>query len=409
MATLTLPPTAAPGCQVAQEGLPDATKKLADDAADPSGLDSGWVVLGKSDIVPADLAAAAAGHQRLGFTPLPMLPIWAQMMLGGVVYTVVPFYKRARKVEGETLDNVETAVEVVERVAEVTEKLAANAAKSLPKDGSLQKVAVEIEYIAEVVDKDAHKVEDVIKKIEELSDKVDAAVEPVIEELEKDFKPNPTSSSGSEQHHGYSKAWSWCVLGARIWSVCNINSGDWVRSYPYLLPSHWQPIAHRKAKIAMPNTSRLLVLLVTGYTAALASATTFIVGDEQGWTMGIDYINWVKGKTFAVGDKLVFNYSSEEHTVTEVRKDDYFACAGGDALSNDRSGSTNVTLTAPGTRYFICNIPGHCTIGMKIAVTVEGGVPPPSPTGAAAWGAPVPSMGAVVAAAAGAVFNLALS
>lgn len=50
-----------------------------------------------------------------------------------------------------------------------------------------------------------------------------------------------------------------------------------------------------------------LVLLVASYTAAVASATptTFIVGDEyQGWKMGGDYIAWVKGKTFAIGDKL---------------------------------------------------------------------------------------------------------
>jgi len=66
---------------------------------------------------------------------------------------------------GETLANVETAVEVVEHVAEVTEKLAANAANSLPENGSLHKVAVEIEYIAEVVDKDAHQVEAVINKV----------------------------------------------------------------------------------------------------------------------------------------------------------------------------------------------------------------------------------------------------
>jgi hypothetical protein len=37
-----------------------------------------WVVLEKSDIVPVDLAAdaAAAGHQRLNFSPLPMIPVW---------------------------------------------------------------------------------------------------------------------------------------------------------------------------------------------------------------------------------------------------------------------------------------------------------------------------------------------
>ncbi|CAN6196264.1 unnamed protein product [Urochloa humidicola] len=194
MAALTLPLTNAAGQTATQEGSPG---KPANDAADPGGMDSGWVVLGKSDIVPADLAAAAAaaGHQRLNFAPLPMIPIWVQMVLGGVVYTAVPFYKRARKIEGETLNNAETAVEVVEHVAEVTEKLAANAANSLPEDGSLHKVAVEIEYIAEVVDKDAHKVEAVIKKV---SDKIDAAVEPVIEALEKDFKSKPTSSTGSD-------------------------------------------------------------------------------------------------------------------------------------------------------------------------------------------------------------------
>ncbi|OEL27808.1 hypothetical protein BAE44_0011175 [Dichanthelium oligosanthes] len=197
MATLTLPPTNAAGQAATQES---SAGKPADDTADPGGMDSGWVVLGKSDIVPADLAAAAAaaGHQRLNFSPLPMIPIWVQMVLGGVAYTAVPFYKRARKIEGETLANVETAVEVVEHVAEVTEKLAANAADSLPDNRSLHKVAVEIEYIAEVVDKDAHKVEAVITKIEDVSDKIDAAVEPVIEALEKDFKPNPTSSTGSD-------------------------------------------------------------------------------------------------------------------------------------------------------------------------------------------------------------------
>ncbi|CAN6196266.1 unnamed protein product [Urochloa humidicola] len=167
----------------------------------------------------------------------------------------------------------------------------------------------------------------------------------------------------------------------------------------------------------MPNSSvRVALLLAAGYAAAaLASAKTFVVGDDQGWTMGVDYVAWVKGKTFQAGDKLVFSYPSEEHTVTEVGKTDYFACAGGTALSSDRSGSTNVTLTAAGTRYFICNIPGHCTIGMRVAVTVAGDDGSPSPpvftptTAAGAAGARVrPTMGAVVAVAAGAMIKLAL-
>lgn len=191
-----MPPTGA-ATQPAQDD-PIGIDKPAGGAADPSGIDSGWVVLGKSDVVPAELAAAAAGHRRLGFSPLPMLPIWVQMVLGGVVYTAVPFYKRVRKVEGEAIENVETALEVVEHAAEVTEKLAANMANSLPENGSLHKVAEEVEYIAEEVDKDAHKVEIIIKKIEEVSDQIDAAVEPVIEQLEKEFKPNPASFAGSD-------------------------------------------------------------------------------------------------------------------------------------------------------------------------------------------------------------------
>jgi hypothetical protein len=65
----------------------------------------------------------------------------------------------------QVIQNVETALEVLEHAAEVTEKLAANVASSLPEDGSLHKVAEEIEYIAEVVDKDAQKVEVFIKKV----------------------------------------------------------------------------------------------------------------------------------------------------------------------------------------------------------------------------------------------------
>ena len=53
----------------------------------------------------------------------------------------------------------------------------------------------------------------------------------------------------------------------------------------------------------MPNTlARVAAILFAAGT--LASATTFIVGDDQGWTIGVDYIAWVRGKTFKVGDKL---------------------------------------------------------------------------------------------------------
>uniref|UniRef100_A0A804PJG0 Uncharacterized protein n=1 Tax=Zea mays TaxID=4577 RepID=A0A804PJG0_MAIZE len=101
------------------------------------------------------------------FPHLPPSVLRCRWFSGGVVYTAVPFYKRVLMVEGERLANVQTAVEVVEHVVEVTEKLAADAASSLLENGSLHKVAVEVECVAEAVDKDAHKVEAVIDKHKE--------------------------------------------------------------------------------------------------------------------------------------------------------------------------------------------------------------------------------------------------
>jgi len=93
-----------------------------------------WVVLKNSDIVSADLAAAAvSGGQRLGSSTIPSwyesvcgcsvvgwIPVncdqfpsiyffmcircfcspRVRWVVGGVVYTVVPFYNRVRQLEG---------------------------------------------------------------------------------------------------------------------------------------------------------------------------------------------------------------------------------------------------------------------------------------------------------------------
>ncbi|CAO2162977.1 unnamed protein product [Urochloa humidicola] len=191
MATLTMQPIGPSAAPAAQEDQRKG-ESPAVDAADLSDIDSGWVVLKNSDIVSADLAAAAiSSSQGLGSSTIPS---WARWVLGGVVYTVVPFYNRVRQLE---VGFVENAVEVVEHVAEVTEKLAANVAKHLPEDGSLQKAAEEVEHIAEVVDADAEKVETVTEKIDKVSDEIDAAVEPVIVKIEKELDQGTTSDNGA--------------------------------------------------------------------------------------------------------------------------------------------------------------------------------------------------------------------
>lgn len=97
-----------------------------------------------------------------------------------------------------------------------------------------------------------------------------------------------------------------------------------------------------------------------------------------------------------------FSYGSQYNTVTEVSKSAYYACSGRDALSDDdTSGWTVVALTAPGTRYFICNIPGVCSSGMKLSVTVAESGPVPSDATRGALAQATGSVAVVVATAGG--------
>ncbi|CAL9101668.1 unnamed protein product, partial [Musa acuminata var. zebrina] len=105
----------------------------------------------------------------------------------------------------------------------------------------------------------------------------------------------------------------------------------------------------------------LLVLLVAA--APAASATDYTVGDLQRWYIGL-------------------------HTLAEVGEADYKACSASNSIQTYTDQSTKITLTRPGSRYFICGTPGHCSSGMKLAVTVDGassstpaGSPPSTPSG----------------------------
>ncbi|KAL6903396.1 hypothetical protein ACP4OV_004209 [Aristida adscensionis] len=130
-----------------------------------------------------------------------------------------------------------------------------------------------------------------------------------------------------------------------------------------------------------PRALLLAVLLVA--VAAPASAKDYTVGDSSGWRPGVDYTAWASGKTFSVGDTLLFQYNAA-HSVEEVSAADHGACSASSPLRSYRDQSTTVPLTAPGTRYFICGTPGHCAAGMKLAVTVSGSAPAAPPAAAAA-------------------------
>ncbi|KAJ1287339.1 hypothetical protein BS78_02G002500 [Paspalum vaginatum] len=103
-----------------------------------------------------------------------------------------------------------------------------------------------------------------------------------------------------------------------------------------------------------------------------AAATDHPVGGDGAWDASggtTSYNAWSAKQKFVQGDTVSFQYGSS-HDVTEVTKAGYDACSGASPLKSYTGGATTVKLTAPGKRYFICSVPGHCAAGMKLEVTV---------------------------------------
>ncbi|XP_073010777.1 mavicyanin [Typha latifolia] len=134
--------------------------------------------------------------------------------------------------------------------------------------------------------------------------------------------------------------------------------------------------------MACYSSSLALGLLLLISYVSWGSATVHTVGDSSGWTTGFDYSSWAAGKTFVVGDSLFFNYASGAHTVNQVSSGDYTSCSTANSINSDSSGETTLPLSTAGTHYFICGVPGHCSGGMKLAVTVAAAASttPSSPT-----------------------------
>ncbi|XP_050235885.1 uclacyanin-2-like [Mercurialis annua] len=123
-----------------------------------------------------------------------------------------------------------------------------------------------------------------------------------------------------------------------------------------------------------------------------------IVGGSSGWTnFGVDYDTWAAGETFTVGDTLVFTYGSN-HQVAETNEGDYNSCSSSNAIATHSGGSTTVTLSKSGPKYFICPTGGHCGSGMKLSVNVMDasttpGTTPATPTPSGGNTTPTPEAG----------------
>ncbi|URE25267.1 Early nodulin-like protein [Musa troglodytarum] len=132
--------------------------------------------------------------------------------------------------------------------------------------------------------------------------------------------------------------------------------------------------------MAIPRA--IVAVAVMAAVAGLANATNFDVS----WNLSTNYTQWVSGKTFRAGDTLTFNYTSS-HDVVEVSSSAYATCNATGPVSKSATGNTLVVLGAPGKRYFICGVAGHCTTGMKIEIDV---VTASSPSPSVSPAAPTP-------------------
>ncbi|PHU05715.1 hypothetical protein BC332_26537 [Capsicum chinense] len=122
---------------------------------------------------------------------------------------------------------------------------------------------------------------------------------------------------------------------------------------------------------------------------APASPMEYWVGGDKGWAIDVDYQAWAKGKTFKVGDKLVFKYTKGHHNVFKVNQTSFKDCIIPPPSEGLTSGHDVITLAQPGKKWYICGIPTHCSDhNQKLAITVEGEAPVPAPTTTAP--APVP-------------------
>ncbi|XP_021825798.1 stellacyanin-like [Prunus avium] len=112
-----------------------------------------------------------------------------------------------------------------------------------------------------------------------------------------------------------------------------------------------------------------LLLIAFAIFPITALAKEYIVGVADGWNSEVDYYAWLDGKTFYVGDVLVFNYHRDEHNVLEVNSTGYDQCVASPNKGAHDSGNDKKTFKTHGNKYYICE--WHCNYsGQKLKVPV---------------------------------------
>nr|KAJ0201984.1 hypothetical protein LSAT_V11C600311480 [Lactuca sativa] len=125
----------------------------------------------------------------------------------------------------------------------------------------------------------------------------------------------------------------------------------------------------------MAIVSRIFIILAILNAVLLPTstiATEYVVGDDSGWTIGLNYQTWASNKDFKVGDKLVFNYPKGIHNVFIVNGSSYANCIIPPPSKAHTSGHDIVSLMSPGESWFICGVGNHCALyNQKLAINVK--------------------------------------
>ncbi|PRQ46342.1 putative cupredoxin [Rosa chinensis] len=99
---------------------------------------------------------------------------------------------------------------------------------------------------------------------------------------------------------------------------------------------------------------------------------TYIVGDQLGWFVPgkYDYSAWANGKTFIVGDTLVFNFINGTQDVAVVTKAVFDNCTTNSTLAVFKNSPVNIIFNTTGEHYFTSTYDRHCELGQKLAINV---------------------------------------
>ncbi|WOK99361.1 umecyanin-like [Canna indica] len=123
-----------------------------------------------------------------------------------------------------------------------------------------------------------------------------------------------------------------------------------------------------------------LMAFTMGLLLSLGSSVrhkTHIVGGSYGWRIPLNknttfYQDWARTKKFAVGDKLVFLFTTMVQNVVELPSAaDFGVCRMNNVTDIHFVGPTILELTEAGPHYYFCSVGLHCEDGQSLAIVVS--------------------------------------